>query len=363
MSDLDDVLSLRTWGIPFESLLVVAGPCSAENREQLSATAEALSSLPVNVLRAGLWKPRTHPDSFQGVGEAGLEWLDEVRRTTGLRVATEVAEPAHVELCLDHRIDVLWIGARTTGNPFSVQAIADALGGIDVPVMVKNPLVPDIELWVGALQRLNRAGIRRLAGVHRGFVVHRPSRFRFPPEWRIPIELRRRAPELPILCDPSHICGRSSLIPGVAQSAVDLAFDGLMVEAHTDPPRALSDVDQQLSPGQLQEVLEGLTHKRSTIKAGRARVLIEGLREQIDDIDAGLIDLVVRRMELAREIGEHKRAHGITIFQPERWDELLRSRLALATGRGLEREFVFRLFEAIHEESIRQQEQENEEIE
>ncbi len=347
---------LRDWGIPFGDYLVVAGPCSAESEEQVHATVAELAKLSVNLVRAGLWKPRTRPGCFEGVGEPGLRWLTEAGKAHGLPVTTEVATPQHVEQALKAGVDVLWIGARTTVNPFSVQPIADALKGVDIPVMVKNPINPDIELWIGALERLNAAGITKLAAIHRGFTAYKKSRFRNKPNWKIPIELRRRVPSLPMICDPSHISGARKLIPEVAQTALDLTFDGLMIESHINPDVALSDAKQQLVPADLGKVLAGLVPMRATPSSDELNY-IQGLRNIIDQLDATLIGLLGQRMTIAREIGRFKKQTRLTVFQPGRWKETLQTRIRKGKDLGLAEDFLLRVYQYIHEESIRHQEE------
>ncbi|HRZ77501.1 MAG TPA: 3-deoxy-7-phosphoheptulonate synthase, partial [Bacteroidales bacterium] len=291
---------LEPWLPQGEAPLVIAGPCSAESPEQLMATAHALAAIPqVRVFRAGLWKPRTRPEGFQGVGELGLEWMQAVKAETGLLLTVEVAKPGHVEEALKAGIDILWVGARTSGNPFSMQEIADALRGTEVPVMVKNPLNPDLKLWLGALERLSQAGIRRLAAIHRGFYPYTSSRFRHDPMWEVPIELKRHCTGLPLLCDPSHISGSTTLIPGISQKALDLAMDGLMIEVHVHPSQALTDKRQQLSPAQLRQMLEQLVVRRPGHEPALQDMLAE-LRHQIDELDHEMLRILDRRMEIVR---------------------------------------------------------------
>ncbi|EPR43388.1 DAHP synthetase I/KDSA [Desulfovibrio sp. X2] len=347
---------LRDWGIAYGDYLVIAGPCSAESEEQVHATVAGLAKLPVNVVRAGLWKPRTRPGCFEGVGEPGLRWLKEAGAAHGLPVTTEVATPEHVEAALKAGIDVLWIGARTTVNPFSVQPIADALKGVDVPVMVKNPINPDLELWLGALERLNNSGVTKLAAIHRGFTAYKKSRFRNKPNWKIPIELRHRVPNLPIICDPSHISGNRKLIAEVAQTALDLTFDGLMIESHIDPDVALSDAKQQLKPADLGKLLASLNPMRAT-PSDDELAYIQGLRRIIDQLDGTLISLLKQRMDIASEIGRFKKKTRLTVFQPKRWKETLQTRIRHGRELGLDENFLTRIYEYIHEESIRHQEE------
>lgn len=333
--------------------IIIAGPCSAESESQLLATAHRLADNGITVLRAGLWKPRTKPGGFEGVGQAGLPWLAKAKKETGMATATEVAMPEHVRLALDAGIDMLWIGARTTANPFAVQAIADELEylGADVPVLVKNPVNTDLELWIGALQRLAAAGTTRLAAVHRGFSDYAALTYRNPPQWHIAMELRRRCPSLPIICDPSHIAGRADLVGPVARQACDLGLDGLMVESHCRPSEALSDAAQQLTPTQLADMLASLHWRRTPTADNRLALL----RSQIDDADNELLDVLRRRMEICREVGQYKKHHGMTVLQADRYSDMLQARMASAGEIGLDPEFVKRILTVVHDESVRRQ--------
>ena len=331
---------------------VVAGPCSAESREQVLSTATQLAARGCSVFRAGVWKPRTKPGGFEGNGKAALPWLQEAKHITGMRTAIEVATAEHVELALEHGVDVLWIGARTAANPFAVQAIADALQGIKgVSVLVKNPVNPDLELWIGALERINHAGIDELAAVHRGFSSYENNLYRNAPMWQIPIELRRRVPQLPIFCDPSHIGGRRNFIAPLSQQALDLGFEGLMIEAHCCPDAAWSDAAQQLTPHELYDMLATLTVRNGSEPTEDIRLL----RAQIDELDRQLLQLLAERMGVSRRIGQCKRARNMTVLQSMRYSELLESRCKQGEQCGLDAAFVGTLFEAIHEESIKQQ--------
>jgi chorismate mutase len=357
---MDIQLNLRNlteWGIPFEHKLIVAGPCSAESADQVMQTAKALKEHPVHVLRAGVWKPRTRPGSFEGVGAVGLKWLKAASKETGLPVTVEVATPQQVAACLKQQIDILWIGARTTPNPFAMQEIADALKGVDIPVMVKNPINSDLQLWIGALERLNMAGITRLLAVHRGFSSYQTDVYRNSPLWRIPLELKRLVPNLPLICDPSHICGNTELIPGVAQKAMDLLFDGLMIEVHIDPQSALSDAKQQLTPQAFGQLIKNLKWKKPSTDSLDYAQTISRLRQQIDECDTRIIELLASRMESARQIAMQKMKNNISIFQPDRWSEVVKSRLQQAADKRLSEEFIHNVFQYIHEESIRQQEE------
>ena len=343
--------------LPLSRRIVIAGPCSVESEEQMLATARALANLRISALRGGIWKPRTRPGSFQGVGAPGLKWLKEAAAAIGVPAACEVAEPAHVDACLAHGIDILWIGARTSTNPFSVQALADRLRGVNVPVMVKNPINPDIELWLGAIERLLAAGVTRLSAVHRGFATGRRSAYRNDPVWRIPLELRRRMPELAILCDPSHLCGTREHVRAIAQEALDLLYDGLMVEVHPRPQDALSDGNQQLTPAALGELLGALRVKKASTRSRDYREHVALLRSEIDELDHRLIEVLGRRMAAVREIGGYKQKYNIAPFQPDRWRAIVENRTRAGAERNLPRDFVLGLYQRIHEEAIRQQEE------
>ncbi len=336
--------------------IVISGPCSAETREQLIATSEALAATgKVNVLRAGIWKPRTRPGSFEGVGSSALEWMQEVKEKTGLPVAVEVANFNHVFNALKYKVDILWIGARTTVNPFAVQEIADALKGVDATVFVKNPINPDLELWIGAFERLNSAGITRLAAVHRGFASYGDSKYRNEPQWQIPIELKRRYPELPIICDPSHICGNRVCIPQISQRALDLDFDGLMIESHISPDDAWSDKNQQLTPDALDNLLEGLILRKPDPQSADASHTLETLRNEINEIDDDLLQILSSRMKVADKIGEYKKRNGITILQTNRWNDIIDKTMAVGNKLGLSRKFLEKLLKSVHQESINHQ--------
>ena len=337
-------------------MLLIAGPCSAESPQQLMETARGLTGCGVSVFRAGLWKPRTHPGTFEGVGAEGLPWLVAVREETGLPVMTEVAGAKHVDACLKASLDALWIGARTTTNPFLVQEIAEALSGTDIPVYVKNPVQPDPELWAGAVERLQRAGVSRIGLIFRGFTTPESGPCRNAPLWPLAVGMRMRFPDLPLLVDPSHIAGEVPLVPGIAQKAFDLGLDGLMVEVHARPEAALSDADQQLTPVAFRSMIAGLQVRAADTDAPDYRESIEALRARIDTIDEQMLALLASRMDVSREIGAYKREHGITILQPGRWEALSERITAEGERRGLPREFVRKVFDAIHEESVRRQE-------
>ena len=330
---------------------VIAGPCSAETEEQVMKTAKQLAQKGCHMFRAGVWKPRTKPGGFEGHGEPALQWLKQVKEETGMLVTTEVATPSHVELAMKYGIDIMWVGARTSANPFAMQALADALRGIDIPVFVKNPVNPDLELWIGALERLNGAGIKKLAAIHRGFTSYDKTIYRNLPMWQIPIELRRRIPDLAIICDPSHIGGRRDLIAPLCQQAMDLGADGLIIESHCDPDKAWSDAKQQVTPDVLDYILSLLVIRDDTVTTEG----ISQLRKQIDELDNQVMDVLAKRMRVCREIGQYKKEHNMTVLQAQRYNEILDKRGAQGTLCGMDSEFIKKIYEAIHEESVRQQ--------
>jgi chorismate mutase len=348
-----DIRPVSSW-LAGERPYIIAGPCGAESAEQVLETARRLkASGRVSLFRAGVWKPRTRPDSFEGMGARALEWLRQVKSETGLPVTVEVASPVHVEEALRADIDVLWIGARTTVNPFTVQQIADSLAGVDIPVLVKNPVHAELQLWIGAIERVSRAGITRIAAVHRGFHYYGSGDFRNNPMWHIPIELRTLFPELPLFCDPSHIAGRRSLVQQVAQRALDLGMDGLMIESHRDPDKALSDAAQQVTPEQLDEILGSLVVRATGCVEESDRNRLAELRRMIDGIDEEILANLRRRTQVIEQIGDYKKTHNITIFQLERWQEILRTRGQMADRMGLSRQHIEKLCQLLHEESIR----------
>ena len=333
---------------------IISGPCSVESPEQIRDTAKKLSqNSRVSTLRGGIWKPRTRPNSFEGVGEIGLKWLKEAGDEVGLPVATEVATSRHVELCLKHNIDVLWIGARTTVNPFSVQEIAEVLKGTDIPVLIKNPINPDINLWIGAIERINSVGITKIGAIHRGFSSFDKTAYRNAPMWEIPIELKMLCPELPILCDPSHISGNRELIKSISQKALDLELDGLMIETHFNPEIALSDAKQQLTPHQLSIVLSQLTFRDKQSSNENVVNRLEQLRQVIDELDEDLLNKFASRMDVIEKIGKYKKENNITILQLDRWEQTLKNRLFIAEKAGLNADFTKKLLELVHQESIR----------
>ncbi len=340
-------------GISAKRPLIIAGPCSAETEEQVMTTATQIAEKGIKIFRAGIWKPRTKPGGFEGVGVEGLAWLKRVKEETGMYVSTEVATAKHAEEALKAGMDILWVGARTTANPFAVQEIADALKGVDVPVLVKNPVNPDLELWIGALERLSNAGITKLGAIHRGFSSYEKKIYRNVPQWHIPIELRRRMPELPIICDPSHIGGKRELIASLSQQAMDLNFMGLIIESHCNPDCAWSDAAQQITPDVLDYILNLLVIRDG--KNTQSTENLSVLRKQIDICDTDLIDILSKRMRIAREIGTYKKEHNMTVLQSDRYSEILDKRAEQGQSCQMSPEFIKEVFEAIHEESVRQQ--------
>lgn len=339
-----------------ERPILVAGPCSAETEEQVLETARGLKNVGIDLFRAGIWKPRTRPGAFEGVGAPGLKWLQKVKAETGLKVTTEVANTQHVFDAFKHGVDVFWIGARTSVNPFSVQEVADALKGMDVPVLIKNPINADLKLWIGAIERIYKAGIRRIGAIHRGFSYHGETKFRNTPLWQLPIELKRQFPDLQIICDNSHICGRRDMLQGVAQKALDLNYDGLMTEVHPTPDDAWSDAKQQITPHRFGVMVKDLVVRNSTTDNRTFLKTIDFLRHQIDDIDEQLMNLFGARMGLADQIGEYKKENNIAILQPSRWNEILENAVVKGAEKGLSKAFIESVLRAIHEESISHQE-------
>ena len=340
--------------VPLNRPVVISGPCSAESESQMLETAMALSDIGVKIFRAGIWKPRTRPNSFEGFGTDALPWLNTVREKTGMYTSTEVANVKHVYDALKFGVDILWIGARTSANPFAVQEIADALKGVDIPVMVKNPVNPDLELWIGALERLYHAGIRRLAAGHRGFSSSEKSEYRNNPQWQLPIELKRRIPNMPLINDPSHICGARERLLEVSQKAMDLNFDGLIIETHPNPDKAMSDAKQQITPAQLQELLAKLIIRNPEATINQ-KPSLEELRAEIDKLDDSILEIFEKRMNIIDKIGLYKKENNISILQNKRWDEILNRRIDMGQKKGLSDVFVSDLFKAIHQESINRQ--------
>ena len=350
---------MRTWLDDFNlnHPLVIAGPCSAETEDQVLKIAHDLKNTDVSIYRAGIWKPRTRPGMFEGVGAIGLKWLDKVKKETGLLTATEVANASHVKLALEYDIDVLWIGARSTVSPFIVQEIADALKDTDKIVLVKNPVNPDLSLWLGGLERLYSANIKKLGVIHRGFSTYEKSKYRNNPEWQLPIELQNRFPDIPLICDPSHIAGRRDILQDISQTALDLNFDGLMIETHTDPDNAWSDAAQQITPDVLVKMMENLKIRTLTSDEADYKNQLNTLRTQIDVIDHGILETLGKRMKVAVSIGELKKKKNVAVLQTKRWNEILGNMILEGEKKGLSEEFVLKMFKAIHQESINNQEE------
>jgi len=339
-----------------KSPLIISGPCSAETEEQVMQTATRLAATgKVDIMRAGIWKPRTRPGSFEGIGTKGLPWLQQAKKTTGIPVAVEVATAKQVEDALHFDVDVLWVGARTTVNPFSVQEIADALRGVKVPVLIKNPLNPDLELWVGGMERIAKAGIEDLGLIHRGFSSYGNTDFRNAPMWHLAIEMKRRFPNVPMINDPSHICGRRDILQAVAQQAIDLDFDGLIIESHVDPDNAWSDAKQQITPEVLKQMLESIRWRKEDLQNEDFHSALEKLRQQINQLDDELLQVLSTRMKVAQKIGEYKKNNNITILQTGRWNEILDRAVSKGNKLGLSDDFVTKYMDAVHMESINQQ--------
>ena len=338
------------------SPLVIAGPCSAESIDQMLRTAHALKEISeVSVFRAGIWKPRTRPNNFEGLGEIALPWLAEVKKQTGLKVTTEVATAKHVELCLKAGVDILWIGARTTANPFSVQEIADALKGVDIPVMIKNPINADLQLWIGALERLNLAGITKLMAIHRGFSVGEKLEFRNDPLWKIPMELKVKFPDLPLLCDPSHITGKRELIQQVCQKAMDLDYNGLIIETHPDPDKAWSDASQQVTPEKLASIISSLSLKNENSMDKSYTNQLNDLRDQIDRLDNELLHTLKMRQDVVEKIAKAKIEQNVTALQKGRFEQLMKQRMDAGVKLGLDQDLIKEIFDSIHEQSVQTQ--------
>lgn len=355
---MENKKELRTWLDDFQlnHPLVIAGPCSAETEDQVLKIAHELKNSDVSIFRAGIWKPRTRPGGFEGVGEIGLKWLQKAKAETGLLMATEVATAAHVKLALEHDIDVLWIGARTTVNPFAVQEIADALQGTDKIVLLKNPVNPDLSLWIGGLERLYNANIKKLGVIHRGFSTYEKTKYRNNPEWQIAIDLQNRFPDLPLICDPSHITGKRDMIQEVSQQALDLNYDGLIIETHIDPDNAWSDAAQQVTPATLKQMFINLRVRKVSDDESEYNQKMAKLRMQIDEFDGKLLEILGNRMKVADKIGLLKKEKNVAILQNQRWNEILGKMILEGEENGLSNEFVMQLFKAIHQESITHQE-------
>ncbi len=358
MAEKSEKLTIQSLVLPQHSddqPIIIAGPCSAETEDQIMTTASALAQMGIKIFRAGIWKPRTRPNTFSGVGLKGLPWLRRVRQELGMLTTIEVASAQHVYEALKFGVDILWIGARTTANPFLVQEIADALRGVDVPVMVKNPINPDLNLWIGAIERIYNAGVKQIAAIHRGFSVYGKSIYRNVPQWQIPIDLKAHFPQITLINDPSHISGRRDLIQSVSQKAMDLGFDGLMIEVHHDPDNAWSDAKQQITPLQLQDLLQSLKTRHDLPHSEKLENKLETLRADIDSLDSLLMEIISERMRIVQKIGEIKHKHNITIFQKDRWRQIIRRNKDLARRHGLSEEFVQKIFKEIHEESVKLQ--------
>ena len=355
---MENSKSLGTWLDDFKLThpIVIAGPCSAETEEQVLKIAHELKNSDVSIFRAGIWKPRTRPGGFEGVGAIGLKWLQKAKAETGLLMATEVANAAHVKLALEHDIDVLWIGARTTVNPFAVQEIADALQNTDKIVLVKNPVNPDLALWIGGVERLYNAGIKKLGVIHRGFSTYEKTKYRNIPEWQIAIELQNRFPNLPLICDPSHITGKRDMIFEVSQQALDLNYDGLMIETHIDPDHAWSDAAQQVTPKALKQIFENLRIREESVEEKDFNQSLSRLRIEIDDFDSKLVEILGKRMKVSNKIGALKKEKNVAVLQNKRWNEILGKMILEGEQKELSEEFILKIFKAIHQESIVHQE-------
>lgn len=351
-----DILPLSDWINCDNKPFIISGPCSAESEEQLLQTALGLKKLnAVHAIRAGVWKPRTRPNSFEGMGEKALPWIQNVRKEVGLPFATEIATPQHLELALKYGVDFVWIGARTTVNPFTVQEIADALRGVDIPVLIKNPINPELQLWIGAIERIQKAGVKKLAAIHRGFSTHQPSKYRNLPLWQIAIELKSIFPHLPLIGDPSHIAGKRELIAELSQKMMDINYDGLIIESHINPAVAMSDASQQVTPEALGQILSDLHIRQAGTQNPEFRNKMEDLRNRIDRADREIIEALANRMAIVEEAGEHKRDNNIAIFQVDRWNEVFKTRAEWGTKMNLDKEFISKLYTIIHLESIRKQ--------
>ncbi|MBO4633836.1 MAG: bifunctional 3-deoxy-7-phosphoheptulonate synthase/chorismate mutase type II [Bacteroidales bacterium] len=356
MSHELDIIPGTEWGFfTLPRPMCIAGPCSAETEEQMMETARGLQAFGIHVFRAGIWKPRTHPGSFEGIGTPGLKWMRRIKQELGMKVCTEVASEKHVLECVKYGVDMVWVGARTSANPFLMQEIADALEGTDIPVLVKNPVNPDIDLWIGALERLNRAGIRKLGVIHRGFSTSAPIAYRNDPGWRLAIELRTRYPQMAFFADPSHMAGDRKYLQELSQRAMDLGLDGLMIESHCNPACALSDAKQQLTPQGLQTLLESLIIRENTSQDESYRDGIDALRARIDLIDENLLKLLKERMDVSRAIGVYKKEHNVAILQAGRWEQLLTDMVTRAAALGISEDAIRAIMTAIHDESVRVQ--------
>ncbi len=355
---MENKKELKTWlnNFGLDHPIVIAGPCSAETEEQVLKIAHQLKDTDTTVLRAGIWKPRTRPGNFEGVGEEGLKWLQKAKEETGMLVTTEVANASHVDLALKYDVDILWVGARTTVSPFIIQEIADALKGTDKPVLIKNPVNPDLSLWLGAVERIHTSGVNNIGVIHRGFSTYEKTAYRNNPEWRLPIELQNRFPDLPLILDPSHIAGKRDIIFDLCQTALDLNYDGFMIETHHDPDNAWSDAAQQITPNILAQITQDLRIRKVTDKSLEYRNELNTLRTNIDVVDHQLIDILSKRMKISDSIGQLKKANNVAVLQSRRWNEILGKMILEGKEKGLGEEFVLKVFKAIHLESITHQE-------
>ncbi|MDH5474967.1 MAG: bifunctional 3-deoxy-7-phosphoheptulonate synthase/chorismate mutase type II [Cyclobacteriaceae bacterium] len=351
-----DIKKIEDWGLGLTTPLWIAGPCSAESKEQIESISQGLVGSGVQMFRAGIWKPRTRPNAFEGVGEEGLKWLEIPKKTLNIPVCVEVANAKHTEAALKAGVDVLWLGARTTVNPFSVQEVCDAVKGTDIPVMVKNPINPDQQLWIGAIERLLKVGITKIAGIHRGCSDNVPSRFRNNPEWSMPILLKKEFPTLSVVSDPSHICGNREMIEEIGQTALNFGLDGLMVETHHDPDNAWSDAKQQITPERLKEIINNFQIRHSIDESPELKTEMDQHRQIIDVLDKQLIEILSQRFKAIREVGQYKKEHNLSVFQRDRWDEVINTRIAMAIERGVSEDFMRKLLMDIHDESIKLQE-------
>ncbi|MBT28215.1 MAG: 3-deoxy-7-phosphoheptulonate synthase [Thalassobius sp.] len=352
---MEDIQSIKSWDVIRDVPFAIAGPCSAETEEQLYTTCKGIKEHDITMLRAGIWKPRTRPGSFEGVGEVGLQWMEKVKTELNMPAAVEVANAKHVELALKYNMDVLWIGARSTVNPFTVQEIADALQGVNIPIIIKNPINPDLALWKGAIERIYMAGIRQIAALHRGFSSFEKTKYRNVPMWQIAIALKSDMPNLPLLCDPSHIGGTRDLILPISQKAIDLNYDGLMIETHCDPDNAWSDAKQQVTPERLGEILDSIKIRKTTSDNQEFNSILETMRSQIDHVDREILENMAARKVLVDKLGEYKKENNVTVFQSDRWLQVFKTRADWGTQLNLDTEFVGKLFKLIHDESIRLQ--------
>lgn len=349
------IQNLNSWGIGESKPIIIAGPCSAETEEQLLETSRELKKMNISIIRAGIWKPRTRPNNFEGVGTEALRWVQNVKKELNVKFAIEVATPGHVFEALKHGIDIIWIGARSTANPFTVQEIANALKGMDIPVFIKNPVNPDLSLWLGAIERIANAGISKIGAIHRGFSSFQSSKYRNVPLWQIPLELKSKFPKMPLICDPSHISGIRANIYEIAQRALDLDYDGLIIESHRDPEHALSDAAQQLTPNHLGELLAKLKIRKSTSENQEFINQLEELRDQIDNIDREIFEAIAARMRIVDKIGYYKKANNVTVFQVNRWKEISENRKQWAKALNLNVDFMDEFFKLLHDASIRRQ--------